>query len=429
MAKKKVNRMQQQKLVSAQHRKVFMQKLRTYCTMMGGASLFDEIPELVRDVIYYSRGASCKIRVAEGAKITKRFVKILYAHLNGELQNETIEILPDSGIKVSLFDYFQIVSSLEGVLLSKSVSFKGEEKFNALRDVAGKNYDKYTQRVGYLIFSLCYSFGDLSKHCLYTFTYDVKDNFPMYNNDFRKLQLVTLGTIPLDVRHVKLNEEWRPVCQVGKVKHANNTSILVPAEAPLKHLGIYGAKPGEKAPVYIQQHAVDRIMKRAYFTFPGDVTAFVYKTFYYNRKIISTGKNQYLIECFYDDMKIGYFSAVYVDGILVIRTFLLITHSGTPEGKKLEQLTGLQKKDTAYLAINDLRSLANSDILDNDDVRKIFTEAGCESIIELCRRVREGYENDWLLDKTAQNKELSKMILEYIRLGANDEEYFVNEDD
>jgi hypothetical protein len=421
--------MQQQKLLSAQHKKVFMQKLRKYCTMMGDASLFDLLPKRILDVIYGNRGISCKIRVAEGAKITKRFVKILYTHIGEQLKSETLEFLPNSDAKVNLFDYFLVVWPLEAVLLSKSEKgyFNGHERFEKLRNAAIDNYEEYDQRVKKILHRACFAFCDLSKRYLYTYTYDLLDNAS--NQDARKIQIVTIGALPLDVRHVKIGEEWRTVCQVGQVDYDGDTTVLTPAEVPLQRLGIPGAKPDEKAPVYIQQHAVDRIMTRAYCTFPGTVESLVHKAFHYNRKIIPTGKNQYLIECFYDDMKIGYFSAVYVDGILVIRTFLLITHSSTPEGRKLEQLTGLQKSDKTYLAIDDLRSLVNSDIIDNDEVKKIFIDAGCISIIDLCQRVQWGYEYGWLWDKTTQSRELSKMILEYIKLGANDEEYFVNDDD
>jgi hypothetical protein len=431
MAKKKVNRMQQQKLLSAQHRKAFMQKLRQYCAMMGDGSLFDVLPAHILETIYCNRGISCKIRVAEGAKITKRFVKILYTHIGEQLKSETLEFLPLSIAEVNLFDYFLVVWPLEALLLSKSEKsfFNGWEKFEELRSAAAVNYVEYDQRVKQILHNACFAFCDLSKHYLYTYTYELRDNFSKRNQDARKIQLITIDTLPLDVRHVKINEEWRTVCQVGQVDYDGETAVLTPVEVPLQRLNIPGAKPDEKAPVYIQQHAIDRIMTRAYCAFPGTVESLIHKAFYHNRKIISDGKDRYLIECFYDDMKIGYFSAVYVDGILVIRTFLLLTHSSTPEGRKLEQLTGLQKRDKIYLAIDDLRSLVNSDIIDNPDVKKIFIDAGCISIIDLCQRVQWGYEYGWLWNKNTQSRELSKLILEYIQLGANDKEYFVNDDE
>ncbi|MDR1102916.1 MAG: hypothetical protein LBL42_04070 [Tannerella sp.] len=433
MAKKKANiHAQQQKLLAAQRKKAFMQKLRSYCAMIGDASWFDLIPDYVRESIYLNRGTSFKIRVEKGAKVTKRFVKILYAHIDEQMKSDTLELLPGSGKKVTLFDYYRIIYILEAMLLLDEVSFWGKENFRELCDSAKARLKNYYQQTANILHNACYAFSDLSKHYLYTFTYDTPGEPPHINNrefDARKHQIVTIGNLPLDMRHVKIDGDRRPVWQVGEVLHNSNVSTVDPVYVPLQRLKIPGAKPDGEAPVYIQQHAIDRTMKRAYCAFPGTVESLVSKAFLEERKIIPSGKNHYLVECYYDDVKIGYFSATYVDSILVIRTFLLITHSGTPEGRKLEELTGLKKRDKAYLALDDLRSLANSDIIDDEEVRDIFMKAGCESILELCESVKMGYEYGWLWDKTTQSRELSKMILEYIRLGASDEEYFVNDDE
>jgi hypothetical protein len=48
------------------------------------------------------------------------------------------------------------------------------------------------------------------------------------------------------------------------------------------------------------------------------------------------------------DVKIGYFVVEPVNDMLVIKTFLFITHNCTPEGDKLKELTGLGKSDISY---------------------------------------------------------------------------------
>ncbi|MDR2119650.1 MAG: hypothetical protein LBP64_02070, partial [Tannerella sp.] len=132
------------------------------------------------------------------------------------------------------------------------------------------------------------------------------------------------------------------------------------------------------------------------------------------------------VECYYYEFKIGYFVARIIDGMFVILTFLLITHSSTPEGRKLSQLTGLKRDDIKFLAIDDLKTLINSDIIYDDRISRIFTEAGCESILEMNSEVSMG-DFYWLWDASKQNSELSKLIAEYIQLGDEDEDYFENE--
>jgi hypothetical protein len=116
----------------------------------------------------------------------------------------------------------------------------------------------------------------------------------------------------------------------------------------------------------------------------------------------------------------------FVDGIFVVLTFLLITHSNTPEGRKLTELTGLQRQDISFLAIDDLKTLINSDIRYDERIAQIFLEAGCESILDMNFQVSIG-DFEWLWDDAKQNSELSKLIAEYIQLGDSDEEYYESE--
>lgn len=425
MAKKKINRLQQQKLQSAQHRKAFMQKLRFYCSILDSdnSAFYDDLSEPVRAYIYRTRGTSCTIRVAKGVKITKRFAKILYAHISEQTKSETLLVLPFSDETITLADYFQVLLPFENALTW--APSEREVDSNTVHGVAATHREEYNQKIVQIINNACYAFSDLSKGILYTFTYEQVTN---PGRDARMRQIVTIGTLSLDLRHITINGERRPICQVGEVKREDNVSRVETSKVLLSRLKIEGAAPGATAPVYVQNHAIRRISERACCPFPGTVAMLITDAFSQGRRIIIDGKGQYLIECYYENVKIGYLVATYIDEMLLIRTFLLITHSGTPEGRKLEELTGLQRKDKSYLALDDMRSLANSDIIDDPSVRRLFVEAGCESVLHLCLLVREG-EYGWLGDKGKPSRELAKLIIEYIQLGDEDDEYYVNEDE
>jgi uncharacterized protein (UPF0276 family) len=64
-----------------------------------------------------------------------------------------------------------------------------------------------------------------------------------------------------------------------------------------------------------------------------------------------------------------------------------IKHNGTPEGQKLENITELKKLDKKYLAIDKLSTFMTSDIGDNEEVRKIFTTAGCQCLLDLYEKM------------------------------------------
>jgi hypothetical protein len=423
--KKKVNTSVQQKVQAAQHRKTFMERLRKFCEMISGDEpLFDILSTKVLDTIYYYRSISIKFKVAEGAKITKRFVRIMYSHVENEMKTKMIDIkVGDVTKRVNLADYYQIVFPLETVLTAETCPFRGKEKFSAFCADAIERYETYVVAFANILHSACFAYGNLSIRTLYTFSLDSH-----WSPDGLFYQIVTLGVYNLKIRYVEINKERRPVVQMGEIKHNKNVSTLNATTVPVERLTANSSdefKGMKELPVYVQQHAVNRTMQRACCTYPGSVPSLIHRAFIENRKIIRQG-DKFFVECYYYEFKIGYFVARVIGRMFVILTFLLITHSSTPEGRKLSQLTGLKRDDIAFLAIDDLKTLINSDIIYDERISQIFYDAGCESILEMNSDVSIG-DFEWLWDEAKQNSELSKLIAEYIQLGDKDEDYFENE--
>ena len=134
-------------------------------------------------------------------------------------------------------------------------------------------------------------------------------------------------------------------------------------------------------------------------------------------------KSRMLIACYTNELKIGYFVAELVDGIVLIRTFLLLTNGGTPEGDKLAQLTGLEADDRKYLSIDTLQGLANSDITQNENICNLFCAAGCGSILELCKKINNEPAMMWLLDKSQPKNMIADLIDEYLKPNDGEDEY------
>jgi hypothetical protein len=428
--KKKTNTQAQQKVQAAQHKKQYMERLRKLCTIIGnGESLFDLLPPYILRAIYDNRGVAPKIKVAKDAKITKRFVKIMYCHLENDLKNVQIDLLiPEIEYKVSLVDYYQVVLSLEGILSSPVCIFNKREKFDAFLSKSNERFDSYEERFTFLISYACLSYSDLSKRIMYTFTYDAYR--PAIGADkYAGLfyQVITIGVCPLVLRYVAVHGESRPVVQVGEVIYTDeDVPTLRPITISLRRLHIKDPSGTKKIPVYVQQHAIDRILQRTCSSVPGGAVSLVSGAFVNKNKIVCEGE-KYLVECGWGDVKIGYLVCMYIDNIFVVLTFLLITHSSTPEGRKLAKITGLKRDDLTFLAIDDLKTLVNSDITNDPRIIKIFVDAGCESILQINYDLHVNGYYEWLWDESKQDTELSKLIAEYIQLGDSDEEYFENE--
>lgn len=134
-------------------------------------------------------------------------------------------------------------------------------------------------------------------------------------------------------------------------------------------------------PVFIQKHALQRLEERTDLL-PGTLQFSVYDSIQKLEYIKDKG-GRLMISYFYFFRKIGYLVASVVDNRLLIHTFLFITNNGTPEGIKLTQLTGLQKVDKKYLAIDRLSTFLSYRINENEFVKNIFEKAGCGHLVNI----------------------------------------------
>jgi hypothetical protein len=129
-------------------------------------------------------------------------------------------------------------------------------------------------------------------------------------------------------------------------------------------------------PVYFQNHLIHRLEERLDCFDFSFVQLLLFQSLY-KPKFIQFN-NRILVEFIVQERKrIGYIVVEYLDGILLAKTFLLLTNSGTPEGEKLKSISGLNKVDLKYWEIDKLSTFQNSDIKEQPKVREIFEKSGC----------------------------------------------------
>jgi len=446
--KKKVSLAEQQKMQQAHFKNLFKEKVMHICEVLESASLYHLIPPTAIEDIYRMRGAPLHIKAAKGAKIQKRLLEVLEMMIKHVLLTQTIELIPYSNLRISIGDYFQACSSLEYTLGTDRYKFDGKERFNRFlryTDYRDAQYNDEISRACHLVSTM---YDDLGQKRLYTFLSELKtvsdieakNNFMLnkyaknrqmlinYANtvDFRIHHNVFIDTLPLEVRHITMDNENRPIIQLGRVVYSGSAPKLQGITIPIEQLNQQTQFGKLSVPVYFQQHALNRLMERTGIKVPGYALTMI-KLAFAKPVILPTANNRFLIEYEIECLKVGYFLTELKDGILVVRTFLFLTNSGTPEGNKLAQMTRLQKKDREYLAIDNLRTLASSDILENEFICKLFRDAGCESILQMCERRKKDPDYMNIIGVEEQKTSLSELISEYLKPDADNEEYVVGE--
>ncbi|MDR1221264.1 MAG: hypothetical protein LBL07_00080, partial [Tannerella sp.] len=385
--KKYVSVAEQQRLQEVQQQKIFFEKLRNLCLQIGGdTSLYYQIPADIKIILFKYRGAPLKVVAAEGAKIPGRLVEALAKTIRTYQVTTKMETVKGSGQMMTHADYFLAGKPLEHLMAKDEIEFPGKERFADYTATREERLNTYGCGLENVCITACRLFDDLGRKGLYTYTYSVSvpalhgipkpegENYAgsrwqrFSNQDFRMHQKITVGTCPLEVRKVSVGGETHTAIQVAILLQYTEKSKPVHLSMSLSGMNVNKNSPFSniELPVYIQQHALDRMKERLGFVMVSFYSPVLVDALL-RKEVVPLSKSRMLIACFITGLKLGYFVAEVVDGgIILIRTFLLLTNGGTPEGDRLSQLTGLQTEDRRYLAIDTLPGLANSDIERNE---------------------------------------------------------------
>ncbi|MDR1223616.1 MAG: hypothetical protein LBL07_12175 [Tannerella sp.] len=431
--KKYVSAAEQQKQQDMQYRKFFMEKLQNLCLQIGDEDLFEQIPLSEKIFLYKFRGAPLKVVAAEGTKIQKRLMDALIKTIKLQQTSMTLEVVKGSGQMMTFADYLLVGMSLEYHSHNSEIDYPGKEQFVRFAELRDEREELYEKGVSDICTHACWVFDDMDNRYLHTYyletvtpytdysmpvpratltNYNIKAAERFMNQDFRMYKRITIGTYPLETRKVSIDGETHSAIQVGLLYYVNRMPKF--RHITLSPVDTGKTLPMPELPVYIQRHALERMKERLGLVIPAFyITVLVGALL--RREIIHVTKTRMLIACYTNELKIGYFMAEVTDGVILIRTFLLLTNSGTPEGNRLSRLTGLQTEDRKYLAIDTLQGLANSDIMRNKAICRQFRSAGCGSILELCEKINSDPGMMWLLDKSQPRNIISDLITEYLK--------------
>ncbi|MGY4384171.1 hypothetical protein ACVWYN_001197 [Pedobacter sp. UYP24] len=134
--------------------------------------------------------------------------------------------------------------------------------------------------------------------------------------------------------------------------------------------------------IFVQKHALMRLKERINIT-PGVMHEILFLTFAEDNIIHVFRDGKSLVEFRISNEKAGYFLVKLHQNQLVIHTFLFLTNDQTPEGDKLKKLLAVEKTDKKYLEIDNLPAFNAYRIYENENLSRLFQEAGCGSLLKL----------------------------------------------
>lgn len=146
------------------------------------------------------------------------------------------------------------------------------------------------------------------------------------------------------------------------------------------------AGSGERYPVYVQPHALQRLHERVPLT-----TSDVHHSMLFSLgqpRIVEQQGDDLLVEFrLYNEVRLGYFRAQLVGRQILVRTFIFLTMDRTPEARQLQERLRLCRPDIEYFGLDRLETFLRSDINQDADLVEAFRECGCEHLLALTRTI------------------------------------------
>lgn len=403
--KKKKNKIciqQEQRHLAAQYRDEFFRKMKLIIDSVCGKDIYPLIPTSLLSEAYHYRCTPFKILVRYGCKVDSGYHKDIKAILPNLIKKQVLT-LPPEDLEISLYDFYTIVLSI----ITFRVFFDDNSFLHADKVLAAFTKIAENEALGLKADEMLYhtlnSYGlivtDLRKQLhwsQYEMVCQIEDMCRVEN-------IIHIHSHAPEVISVHLDEGRRPAIRVGwPIANTGMTwSSIMPSV-----LGLKGFSDDQPLNVYIQSHALNRLIERI-DCFCDGLNQFNIFNSLANPKITYDCNNKLLIEYDFFNTKAGYFRADVIDGIILLRTFLFVTNNGTPEGQLLEKNTGLKKLDKKYLNIDKLSTFMNSDLDQKPEVQLLFKKSGCQCLIDL-------YDNMKLLLTKKDNPFKFDLMLSYI---------------
>lgn len=362
--------------------------------------LFNQLPGKVRVYLIKYRMRSIRLELADGVKAPRRLLNLMRLMIATLLKEDMVPVMPGYG-KVSLEDYFTAGFTLKFfTTLDRKVSdpsvLRAQKQLLPFAETVGKAGTK--PMIQFLTYA--HTIGSIFSRVNQTMYYLVNDLYLKdLGYDIRMSASLVLHRVKAEIKKVVVDGKPRPAYRVGWTLAALGMQWT---KLTARDLGKNGTMPDLPMDVYIQSHALIRLRQRLDTMGHSSMHMGIDRAFK-EKEITPLSGNKALVAYYHWSVKLGYLLVEIVEDIVLVRTFLFITNSGTPEGDRLDKEFSVGISDKKFLAIDKLGTFVKSDIMQDEIARNIFIRAGLEDLCNIDPKkfgnkdpLIEGYATDFV---------------------------------
>jgi hypothetical protein len=370
----------QHKQMQRHRENLFQKTFMRIIAACNATEAFQGLTNASRQSLLLCRYAAMRLDAAADCGFGKKLVEELTPAFNNLLRNRFVTI-PPSGFNISYYDYFTLVQfMLSHMRVSHQNNETGaREWFEALAPLRQIHEDPALSPDFFIMeeLNLIAIFASNIEKQFFWFKHiiDASNFATLKINEYYEVQCYK----PLTKRIV-IDRKPHLVYRLGLVKESDHTMLWISLSAE-KLPEAFHPKAG-KYDVWVQSHALRRMTERLapvkeYFYQASMITAI-------GRPEVTMGsKNEFLISLKIFGFKAGYFVAECFGSDIVIRTFLFLTQSGTPEGNMFNARLKVSALEKRYLGLDTLNIFATTDICQDERISAIIEECGCGDLIKI----------------------------------------------
>ena len=359
----------------------YVEALQNVLNALGSADSFRSLPEKERLILFKLRFRSIRIMPAEGTKVPRRVLEYLRIFISKMVRYKTVEVLPGLG-KVSLEDFLTAGWTL-GSYVMDSIKETVPEAVQSFccqllpfAQTIGKPGTKPTIELMMIAHAAGFRVSRVNQTMYYL--------MPHFHSEGEGLSLrlstaLIVHQVKPEAMDVVIEGKSRPVWRVGWPLAGSGMRW---AALSGRDLGVGGALADLPMKVYIQSHALIRLKQRVD---PLDNICQHSNIFYacQDKEVVALPDSRALVAYYAFKKKLGYFMAEIAGGIVVFRTFLFITNSGTPEGERLDHELRVGKIEKEFLRIDTLSAFVRTDMTLDARVVDVFKRVGLGHLCDL----------------------------------------------
>lgn len=340
--------------------------------------LYSQISKEEMNDFYMIHFRTIRVEAREDHEISPRLVRFYNWFINHFAKGQTVGLY-QGGPKITLYDYLTTMYTFYYYDdFIESDRFETIKKIKEHMDQKGCGEQLCEEILDALnsILFMASLYGSHILSSIYLFNLDVH---MLGETDQKSYVKLILYREMVQVLSVKLNGKIRPVYRLGSPHPLRIRWLTIDARTMQMPLNI-----SDKVwDLYIQGHAWQRLKERLdnqeYYVIYRDLLVSLVEPL-----VHVTNNGQRLIEYRLNGQyKIGYLVSEVVNDVVVIRTFLMLTHQNTPEGERLKKILNSTKTDTTYWALDRLSTFSASDIDKKETLKQKFIEAGCETLFNI----------------------------------------------